>query len=141
MCGGNMRVKCLANNGMGVSKYTLEHGGYTIHSRLPMHINDTYVVYGQIISNRVLEYLIIGSEENLPSWYAAELFEVVDTILPMEYYYNFFNNEEGISAIWGFKELVEDENYLYNLEEREDSAVRIFLKRKKEIDEFLEFKS
>ena len=39
--------------------------------------------------------------------------------------------------VWGFRELVEDENYLYDLIEREKYAIKIFLDRKKEIEEFL----
>jgi len=40
-----------------------------------------------------------------------------------------------ISAIWRYKELVLDESHYDELIEREDSVIRVFLKRKKEIEE------
>lgn len=48
-----------------------------------------------------------------------------------------YRKDEEISAVWGFTELAEDEYYLYDLIEREKYAIKIFLDRKKEIEEFL----
>lgn len=85
----------------------------------------------------MLQYLIKGTDENLPSWYPAEVFIMEDTLLPIEWYFRYQNSDE-LSAIWGFQELVIEEQYLDELIEREDRAIRIFLKRKKEIDEFMD---
>ena len=46
-----------------------------------------------------------------------------------------YRGRDGISAVWGYEELVRDEEYIYNLEDREKMAIQIFLDRKKEIDE------
>lgn len=132
-----MKVKCLYNTGMGFSKNTLLHMGCTIYTELPLCVNEICTVYGQIISRGILKYLIKGSKENLPSWYPAEIFEVVDPLLPMEWYFK-YNNTNEICAIWGYQELVNDDMHLEKLIDREDDAIRIFLKRKKEIDEFSE---
>lgn len=132
-----MKVKCLFNTGIGFSKNTLLNMGCTIYTELPLTIDEIYIVYGQIISRGILKYLIKGSKENLPSWYPAEIFEVVDSLLPFEWYFK-YNKTNEISAIWGYQELVSDDKYLEKLVEREDDAIRIFLKRKKEIDEFSE---
>ena len=105
-----MKVKCKYNTGAGFSEYTLLHMGCSAYSRLPMNVGDVYLVYGQMIANGILKYLVQGAGENFPSWYPA---------------------------VWGFRELVEDENYLYDLIEREKYAIKIFLDRKKEIEEFL----
>lgn len=132
-----MRVKCLFNTGAGFSERTMARTGDSAEARLPMCVNDIYTVYGQMISRGVLKYLIKGANENLPSWYPAEIFEVVDPLLPLEWYFR-YDRDEDISAVWGFWELVNDRPYLEDLIEREDYAIRIFLKRKKEIDEFTE---
>lgn len=132
-----MKVKCLFNTGMGFSKDTILHMGCTVHTELPLRVDETYIVYGQMISRGILKYLIKGSGENLPSWYPAEIFEVVDPLLPLEWYFR-YHDEEPISAIWGFQELVNEEDYLDKLNDFDDDAIRIFLKRKKEIDEFSE---
>lgn len=132
-----MKVKCIENTGLGFSEYTLKNMGCSRNTKLPLKIGETYMVYGQMISNRILKYLILGTYENLPSWYPAELFEVVNSKLHFEWYYK-YDKEAEISAIWGYFELVEEKDYLYDLIERDDEAIRIFLKRKKEIEEFCE---
>ena len=130
-----MRVKCLANNGYGFSEKTMKNTGNTRQATMPLKVGEVYTVYGQMIYKDVLQYFVIGTDENLPSWYPAELFEVVQ---PLKYYeeYYAYGKDELISAVWGFKELVLQDNYIYDLVERENDAVEIFLKRKKEIDEF-----
>ena len=133
-----MKIKCLSNTGAGFSKYTLDVVGCTVNTRLPLQIGDIYVVYGQILSGNILKYLVKGTNENFPSWYPAEIFQVIKSQLPFEWYFRYCKGEE-ISAIWGFKELVNDKNYLYNLIEREEESIKIFLKRKKEIDEFEDY--
>lgn len=130
-----MKVKCLINTGAGFSEYTMAHMGCSINTKMPLCIDEVYIVYGQMIYRGILKYLVKGTNEDLPSWYPAEIFEVVDLLLPFEWYFQYKRDEE-ISAIWGFQELVNDVQYLEDLIEREDKAIRIFLKRKKQIDEF-----
>ena len=132
-----MKVKCIENTGLGFSDYTINNMGCTRNTKLPLKVGETYVIYGQMIWKGILEYLVVGTYENLPSWYPAELFEVVNSQVHFEWYYQ-YNKEAEISAIWGYVELVEDKDYLYNLIEREEEAISIFLKRKKEIEEFCE---
>lgn len=132
-----MRVKCLFNTGAGFSERTMARIGGSAKISLPVCVNDVYTVYGQMIYRGILKYLIKGANENLPSWYPAEMFDVVDSLLPLEWYFR-YDRDEDISAVWGFWELVNDGPYLEDLIDRKDYAIRIFLKRKKEIDEFIE---
>ena len=111
--------------------------GCSRNTKLPLKIGETYVVYGQMISKGILKYLVVGTYENMPTWYPAELFEVVNSQLHFEWYYK-YNKKAEISAIWGYFELVDDKDYLYDLIEREEEAISIYLKRKKEIEEFCE---
>lgn len=130
-----MKIKCIANTGEGLSEETLEKIGGFKTSKFPVKLHENYIVYAQAIYSDVLQYLLIGSDENLPSWYPAELFEILDPLLYYEQYFSCKPNQL-ISAIWGFKEIVFDENYFFDLIERKDDAIRIFLKRKFEIEEF-----
>lgn len=132
-----MKVKCIENTGLGFSDYTLENMGCSRNTKLPLKVGETYMLYGQMIWKGILQYLVTGTYENLPSWYPAELFEVVNSQVHFEWYYR-YDNEAEISAVWGYAELVKDKDYLYNLIEREEEAISIFLKRKKEIEEFCE---
>ncbi|OTN87627.1 hypothetical protein A5819_000073 [Enterococcus sp. 7E2_DIV0204] len=133
-----MRVKCIAINGQGLNKFTLNNLGDTVKSEYPLKKDEVYTIYGQHIYKNVLSYLIIGTYENLPSWYPAELFEVVDQQVYLEWYYSYESNSV-ISALWGYKELILTENHHDELIERTDEAIEIFLKRKNEIDEFIEY--
>jgi hypothetical protein len=129
-----MKVKCLFNTGEGLSEGVAVKVG-SKKTGFPIKVGEVCIVYGQMIWKRELEYLIQGTFESLPSWYPAEMFEVVDSQQHFEWYFRYDRNKT-ISAIWGFQELVEDEDYLYDLEEREKYAIEIFLKRKKEMEEF-----
>ncbi|GAC40793.1 hypothetical protein [Paenibacillus popilliae] len=132
-----MKVRCIANTGDKLSKKTQELGD-TNETEYSIKIDEMYIVCGQHLYRGVLSYLILGTYENLPSWYPAELFEVTDPLLPLEWYYQCYGDENGISAVWGYKELVTIDSHYDDLIEREDEAIRIFLKRKKEMDEFSE---
>lgn len=136
-----MKVKCIHNDGTGLLDTTIE-SGLNIEVTYPIDIGDLYVVYGQCIYMRngkypILKYLIKGSKENLPSWYPAELFEVVDSLLYYEWYYS-YTPKMPLVAIWGYEEMVMLSNHYDDLIERKDEAIRIFLQRKKEIDDFFQ---
>lgn len=129
-----MRVKSIANTGQALSPNSKALGNSN-ETKYPIEIGVVYTVYGQHLYKGVLSYLLVGSYENLPSWYPVELFEIVDSLLPLEWYYNFLGYDGNLISIWGYKELAIDEDHHDALIEREDKAIRIFLKRKKEIDD------
>jgi len=135
-----MKVKCITYKNKELRAGELRTITY------PLSIQKEYDVYGIMLYDGHMQYLLIG-EENLPSWYSSEFFEVVENILPFEFYFDCKKNsrietEYGydfmIDAIWGYEELVKDETHIADLFERKDKAIRTFLKRKAEIDEMLE---
>lgn len=130
-----MKVRCLASTGEGLLPSTVIYIGDTVETQYPIKIGEVYTIYGQGILNNVLNYLIIGTYENLPSWYPAELFEVVDSQIYYEWLFE-YNRDEIVRALWGYNELIVDKKHYVDLIERQDKAIRIFLKRKKEIDDF-----
>ena len=130
-----MRVKCLKNKGTDLSEKAMNVSG-TVHTEFSLNIGTEYMVYSISLCKGILRYLILGKDENLPSWYPAELFEITDNLLPIEWYYAFYPNQV-VSAIWGYKEIIFDSKHNIDLIEREDHAIRIFLKRKTEIDEYV----
>ena len=82
-----MIVKCIANDGQGFSEKTIVNLKNTKDATTPLKVGENYVVYGQMIYKEVLNYLIIGTYENLPTWYPAELFEVISPLMYYESYY------------------------------------------------------
>lgn len=81
---------------------------------------------------------ILAENENLPSWYPAELFEVSNPLQPLEWYFADHKQSKvtTIEYIWGYKELSLNDRQALGLMERVNKDMEIFLKRKAEIDEF-----
>ena len=132
-----MQVKCIGNKGKDISDKLLNTGYCSITTEFYLKLEKIYVVYGIYTSNDgFIFYLLQDLESGWPDWYPAELFIVIDHILPLEWSHNFFDYNNSRSAIFGYKELNFD--HYVGLIEREDKDKEIFLKRKKEIDEFAE---
>lgn len=144
-----MKVKYIKNRNIETPNVP-----FPIHNpREYLHIGKTYYVYGMMLYNGELKYLIVGEYEKLegdefrtpPSWEPAELFEVVDAKIPQEWYFKrsieVVSKEklnDPLSATWGYKELALDVSHGDGLMERETKDIKIFLKRKHEIDEWIE---
>jgi hypothetical protein len=109
-------------------------------------VGKTYIVYAISVWKRELAYLIIpvfldeenlpesSDEEDLPSWYPAELFQVITPRLPRFYFAIFENDPRGLNALWGYKELIEDYHHYVGLIDREPEALKTFSQRRMEID-------
>ena len=130
-----MKVKCIGNKGNSLSKYTVDMH-HSPNSRFEIKLGEAYNVYGILLWDNILYYLTINMYNDRPDWYPAELFEVVDYRLPFEWFYEFYGYEAHITAIWGYNELVYIKKHHDNLFEREEEALRIFTRRKLEIDNF-----
>jgi len=129
-----MLVKCIGNTGECIDKATKKWGD-SISTKYPLKTGENYVIYGQFVCEGIIQYLVLGTYENLPSWYPAELFEMVENATSIEWYFKFKGYSNIPIAVWGYKELVLDDAHYNSLIEREPKAIEIFLKRKKEIDE------
>jgi hypothetical protein len=102
-----------------------------------LSLGNVYMIYGISLWQNSLNYLIVPKEASLPNWYPVDLFEIMDESFYSESYFGYFggSDDRGLNAIWGYKELVKDHQHYVDLIEREPDAIRVFLKRKKEIDE------
>lgn len=129
-----MKVKCIAISGKDLSPKTLSEVGFS-STEFQLEIDALYTVYGIVLKNGVISYLTMDRWKTLPFWLPAELFLVEDHLLPLDWYYrHFYPPIEGKEALWGYEELVLDPNHYLKLIERDNEAVKIFLKRKEEID-------
>ena len=99
-------------------------------------LDRVFTVYGISIWKDVLLYLIV-EDDGSPFWFPAELFVIEDTLLPQAMHYKYFGLQDtrGVNLLWGYKELVLDDQHYVDLIERKPNAIKLFLKRKKEIDE------
>lgn len=133
-----MKVTCKANSGENLTEKALSIGNIP-KTKFNLVISHSYNVYGICVWNEVLHYLLIGHDNSAPSWYPAELFDVSEHLLPIEWYFNYYGHKQGyeLSAIWGYKELALDESHYDGLLERDGEALEVFLKRKREMDNYM----
>lgn len=131
-----MKVKCLENTGENLS-FRAFQAGYQRISSFQIRLNAIYIVYGMSLWKGNLHYLIIDPDHYIyfPEWIIAELFEVVDPLLPIDWFFRCSKGENGeMRALWGYQEMIIDDNHYYDLMDHKDHAMRVFLKRKLDID-------
>jgi len=137
-----MKVKCIANTGEKLSQRTLE-AGHKKDFKLNVKVGAEYIVYSMVMWRGTLDYLILGYDSKCPSWYPAELFEVINPLLPFVWYCNFdrytnYRGEYSQVVLWGYKEMIMDPGHNIALIEETTEALDIFFKRKCQMDEFEE---
>ena len=71
--------------------------------------------------------LLLSDDSNMPYWHPASLFTVANPHLPSNWTYDLARQDErGLRSIWGYREIVEDENHNNALIDRETDALKIF---------------
>jgi len=133
-----MMVKCVANGVNSVfQRNILAHSNPK--GSWPIKMGDSYMVYGLLLWNGNLPYLIVNRFKGIyfhPVFCPAELFETTDTRLPKDWYFSFRGTERENDAVWGYQELALVPKHLEEMLESEDDAVAILIERMKEIDEY-----
>ncbi len=74
-------TKCISN-----SNYVSSHEWYTIDGEMvgyPLSVGNVYKVYAILIVNDTYRFLVFDND-NLPQFYPSELFECVETSLPID---------------------------------------------------------
>lgn len=132
-----MKIKCIDVEGYQFSRKDVREGITNRVKHRGLTKDKGYVVYGMAIFREGLDYLIFDDFE-MPMWYSADLFEVEDSILPTNWYHSFWGYEKfGITAIWGYSELVKSQDHFDGLAEQNEKDVDLFMKRKKETDDII----
>ncbi|MED4129768.1 phosphoribosylaminoimidazole synthetase [Shouchella miscanthi] len=124
-----MKVRCLTQEGYLHSPKVVKEGNEDLTNYGEITIGKEYIVYGIIHYEGGFRYLVYDDFETI-YWYPAELFEVIDSNLPSNWHFKFFGqNAEPISAIMGYKELLNDD-HVDGLAELESEDIEIFLQMK-----------
>ncbi|MCG8542536.1 MAG: hypothetical protein MJA82_21775 [Clostridia bacterium] len=124
-----MRIRCIEIEGYQFSRKDVREGITNRVKHKGLTLNKSYEVYGMVIFQEGLDYLILD-DHDMPMWYSAELFEVEESLLPSKWYHSFFRYEEfGVTAIWGYFELVNFQEHFDGLAEQNEQDVELFLKQ------------
>ncbi len=141
-----MKVKCIYNTGMSLRNFEIDASlrneirgrfgatGFSEYNEL--EIGKDYSVMGIIVFNTYQGYLI--DSDGLISVCPTPLFQIIDSKIPLKWYFRAVNKEENIypfiQAIFGYFELCDDIHTYENLiVEKEEEYERIYFRRKKEM--------
>jgi hypothetical protein len=110
--------------------FDYNYGGYGIE------LGKEYTIMGIVLYNdsNCLYYLI--DVNGRPDWFPYLLFEISDNSLPRNWFIklNGKMKSSDINCLWGFEELCNVQDFYHQLIEREETAMRIYFRRKIEIE-------
>lgn len=105
-----------------------KYGGLTIGKE--------YLVMGMLLGEGCLDYLI--DHGGYVSAYPYPLFETVDNKIPSSWFFKSLKNTDENypyqEAIWGYYELVFDDNHYEKLVDADEEAKQIYFRRKIELE-------
>lgn len=128
-----MKVKCISIEGYMLSPEKVEDGVGLKTAYNEIEVGKIYNVCGIVFYENGLRYLLYD-DYDMAYWYPSELFEVIDKNVPKQWYFDFYgNNEEAISAIWGYNELIFSKTHFDGLSDQNSEDIRILLTRKNEM--------
>ncbi len=142
-----MKIRCIHNTGEALRIYEnkplnkdeLGRFGATGHTEFGLTIDKEYIVMGMILGEGILDYLI--DDGGYVSAYPYPLFEVVDNKLPSSWFFKSLKNTDENypyqEAIWGYYELVFDDNHYEKLVDVDEEAIRTYFRRKIELEKEL----
>ena len=133
-----MKVTCNATTGDKLPGKYFEHG-YSRSSSFDLVSGNEYIVYGISLWLGFVLYLVVG-EGRRPHWYPADLFEVTSKRLPSCWYFEFLGSKElfELQAVFGYEELIYQDEHFDQLSNLEDLALQIFETRRIEIEACLD---
>ncbi len=132
-----MKVRCKEILGYQFSRKDVREGLSSKITHMALSKEKVYTVYGILLAQESLEYLIFDDYE-MPMWYSADLFEVEDYSFSSNWYYNFWGYDKfGVTAVWGYYELVTMQEHFNGLSDQNEEDIEIFFKYKKKVDEKL----
>lgn len=124
-----MLVKCITKEGYLHSPNEVKEGYKQRTTYEEIQEDNSYYVYGIIHYEGGFRYLIYDDHETA-YWFPAELFKIIDSTIPESWHFKFYGqNNEPVSAIFGYKKLMDDD-HVDGLAELNEEDVDVFLREK-----------
>lgn len=120
-----MNVECIIVEGNLLPKRYIS-SGYTAETKFALRLGNIYEVYATSVWRSIVSILVVDEDE-LPTWYPAEIFRVVDGKVPSNWFFKqYHDNECGLQAIWGPESIVKNDEFYDVLNDRDPSALHYF---------------
>ena len=122
-----MEVVSVGNRGSDLPESVLGRTANSERARFQISVGSAYAVYAMAIRQGNLGLLVLGDHAR-PVWCHVELFEVSDAALPAGWGFTARDEEAfGVSALWGYRSIIQNPSHNDDLMERERSAWGDFL--------------
>lgn len=138
-----MKIRCVGNLGSQLPEMARSLPGITAAAKYDIQVGSEYVAYAVCgWTDCSWHYLIVDDVGNgRPSWYPADLFEVVDGRLPPGWMMSYFGwgdwpTSVSLRAIIGYAEMMDPAHH-DALQDRDEEALRLFASRRREIEAWL----
>lgn len=129
-----MKVRCKYNDPHNLPKFIPSDFDYGLE------LEKEYLVMGMIINGEKFYYFI--DENGKPGFYPREIFDIIDNQLSKKWYFKPYSRNDEMypytQAIWGYYELCFDQSHYEKLVDRESDALRLYFRRKIELEKELE---
>ena len=106
-----------------------------------LEVDKEYLVMGIAIFKKSDNLYFLVDENSCPNWFPSQIFDITHNSLHYNWFMkvNFDNEHVDYKNLIGFDELCNDENFFNLLLERDENAMRIYFRRKIEMEkEFTE---
>jgi hypothetical protein len=99
-------------------------------------LSKEYLVMGVLTFKKSNDLYLLVDENNRPCWFPYQLFELITNELPANWFVkiNIGNDYVDYQNVIGFDELCNNEDFFNQLLERDEEAMRIYFKRKLELE-------
>lgn len=135
-----MKIRCLGNRGSQLPEAVLSFPGVTTDARYDIEVGAEYVVYATCCwTDCSWHYLIVDDAgHDRPSWYPADLFEIVDGRFPPHWMMSYFGwgdwpRSVSLKAVIGYAEMMDPAHH-DALQDRREEALRLFAVRRRETE-------
>ncbi|MEZ4909942.1 MAG: hypothetical protein R2774_03670 [Saprospiraceae bacterium] len=104
-----------------------------------LELSKEYLVMGVLTFKKSNDLYFLVDENGRPSWFPHQIFEAVNNELPVNWFVkiNIGDDYVDYQNLIGFDELCNKEDFFNQLLERDEEAMRIYFRRKIELEKEL----
>lgn len=120
-----MIATCVINNVQSLPPNPL---AYNQSAVIHLSVDTEYAVCAMSIYAGAL-MVLVSDDTGLPNWYPVQLFRVIDSRIPGDWRFASYGESRHLQALWGYDEMIEDEQHYDAILSRDPDALEEFFSR------------